>query len=213
MHLRDAPADRFEKGDAILRRKFQRRVCKSGAHALTQHRKYCRGTEVENPAANAGLSANISRQGAHLSVIQIYKQSLRENKRLSGGPQSILQGRDASSGISQIDFKSAKLAAWYGIGEQRFLLLDQGRQIDFDPSQCFREFETIRARVEAGRQIDDAIAALRDFFLDELINELGTGDHGPAATCLCRHQFGDSLSALASQRFRVRVMEQCVRSR
>src|SRR4029077_17518819 len=86
-------------------------------------------------------------------------------------------------------------------------IIEDSRQVDFDPMKRCWQIHSIRTRVEAGSQVDDHINTLSDLLLDEFVVRMSACDPGPRCALAERHGFRDLVAALACEASRKRIAE------
>ena len=83
--------------------------------------------------------------------------------------------------------------------ECAFLIREDSLEVDIDPMQPRREIETVGARVETGREVEDGIdALLGDQADDDFIHHRGPHDHRPRPPSALRHARKDLLAGFSS---------------
>jgi len=155
------PAQVLEETQAIGRGELERRVLQHAGGLAVHRSQQPGGREIECPPGNLGATEGLGKTN-DVAVGEIHQQTLGQHEGLPGAGHCLVQERVAGGRVGQVDGMAGQVAARSLVGQYAVLLGDQRRQVGFDPDQLGWQVEPVGAGVQAGGQVQDTVAALRD---------------------------------------------------
>src|SRR5438093_7890316 len=204
---------RREERGTLLRRKLELGLTSPDllTHALLQHLQQARRHNIDDPVMEGGYGREVLRQRRDLVAREVNQQSFRDNEDVLRGTIERGEKLPARSNIGQIEARAIKNADRLLATKSFLFIIEDSRQVDFDPMKRCWQIHSIGTRVEAGSQVDDHVDALPDLLLDEFVVCISACDPGPRCALAERHGFRDLVAALACEAPRERIAENGIR--
>src|SRR5439155_17438164 len=160
-----------EEPGTLLRRKFELGLPFADllAHALLQHFQQARRRNIDDPVMEGGYGREVLRQRHDLVAREVNQQSFRDDQDALRGTTERGEKLAARSDIGQIEAHAIEKAGRLLAMKNLLFVIEDSRQIDFDPMKRCWQIHSIGTRVEAGSHVDDLDHALPDLLLDEFV--------------------------------------------
>src|SRR5438034_6274509 len=198
-----------EEPGTLLRRKLELSLTFPDllTHALVQHLQQARRHNIDDPVMKGGYGREVLRQRRDLAAREVNQQSFRDDEDVVRGTTERGEKLAARSDIGQIEAHAIENAGRLLATKNLLFVIEDSRQIDFDPMKRCWQIHSIGTRVEAGSQVDDHIHALPDLLNDEFVVCISACDPGPRCALAERHGFRDLVAALACEAPREQIAE------
>src|SRR5436190_8730129 len=200
---------RREERGTLLRRKLELGLTSPDllTHALLQHLQQARRHNIDDPVMEGGYGREVLRQRRDLVAREVNQQSFRDDEDVLRGTTERGEKLAARSDIGQIEARAIENAGRLLATKNLLFVIEDSRQVDFDPMKRCWQIHSIGTRVEAGSQVDNHVEALPELLLDEFVVCISACDPGPRRALADRHGFRDLVAALAREAQRERIAE------
>ena len=131
----------------------------------------CDETYSSDPTGEVRLRAQIGGERRDLLVREVADDALGEDEHLLRAGVDVGEERAARGGVAEIDGAALEPAAGRLVAQALVLEVDGGGEVDLDPAKRRRKLEAIGARVEAGAEVENGVAAVGDRLADEVVDD------------------------------------------
>src|SRR5437762_8989514 len=146
---------RREERGTLLRRKLELGLTSPDllTHALLQHLQQARRHNIDDPVMEGGYGREVLRQKRSLVAREVNQQSFRDDEDVLRGTTERGEKLAARSDIGQIEARAIENTGRLLATKNLLFVIEDSRQIDFDPMKRCWQIHSIGTRVEAGSQV------------------------------------------------------------
>src|SRR5439155_9245379 len=112
---------------------------------------------IDDPVMEGGYGRKVLRQRGDLVAREVNQQSFRDDEDVLRGTTERGEKFAARSDIGQIEAHAIENAGRLLAMKNLLFVIEDSRQIDFDPVKRRWQIHSIRTRVETGSQVNDHI--------------------------------------------------------
>src|SRR5438093_2815683 len=192
---------RREERGTLLRRKLELGLTSPDllTHALLQHLQQARRHNSGGPVMEGGYGREVLLQRRSLVAREVNQQSFRDDEDVLRGTTERGEKLAARSDIGQIEARAIKNAGRLLATKNLLFVIEDSRQVDFNPMKRCWQIHSIGTRVEAGSHVDNHVDALPDLLLDEFVVCISACHQGPRCALAERQGFRDLIAAIARE--------------
>ena len=149
-------------------------------HALFEHALDAGRSDVAYPVGEARDRGEVASKRTNVLGRKVNEQTLAQYQhplRFAAKPGEKLP---PGARVRQIQPHALEPANRFFVGEDFFFVVKDSGQVHFNPTKRGGKRHAVRPRVEAGREVDDRVRALRDLVHDVAVHDIGARNPRPS---------------------------------